>query len=128
MMDRQAAIDQLLDHYHNPRNRGVLAGASFEAEGINPGCGDVIHLYVRLDAEDRVTGLTFDGHGCTISQAAASMTTDIALGKTLDDLLEMDHETLFEVLGRDVVINRVKCATLALDALKQGGRTFRNGG
>jgi nitrogen fixation NifU-like protein len=125
MMDRQAAIDQILDHYHRPRNRRTIPDATFIAEGVNPGCGDVVKMFVRLSDAGRVADVSFDGQGCTISQAAASIMTEIAAGKTLDEIVEMDAETLVDTLGREVVTSRVRCATLPFDVLKEGIHQFR---
>jgi nitrogen fixation NifU-like protein len=127
-MDRQEAIDLILDHYHQPRNRRIMTDPTFSGEGINPGCGDVVRMFVRLDGDQRIADIAFDGQGCTISQAAASIMTEIALGKTLDEMIDMDHEALIDSLGRDIVINRVRCATLALDVLKEAGRKVHSGG
>ena len=127
MMERQEAIDLILDHYHHPRNRRAVDDATFSAEGINPGCGDVVRMFVRLDGGERVADVAFDGQGCTISQAAASIMTGLALGKTLGEIAEMDGETLVDALGHDVVISRIHCATLPLDVLKEGIHHYRDG-
>ena len=125
MMDRQEAIDQILDHYHHPRNRRALHTYSFSAEGVNPGCGDVVRMYVQLRGDGRIGDVSFEGEGCTISQAAASIMTEIALGRTFDEIAAMDADTLVDTLGREVVTSRVRCATLPLDALKNGIHQFR---
>ena len=127
MTDRQEAIDLILDHFHQPRNRRPMADATFSAEGINPGCGDVVRMFVRLDGDGRAADVSFDGQGCTISQAAASIMTELALGKTPDEVLGLDGEALVDALGRDIVVSRVRCATLPLDVLKEGVLTHRDG-
>jgi nitrogen fixation NifU-like protein len=124
-MDRQEAIDQILDHYHHPRNRGALAAHTASGEGVNPGCGDVVRMYVRIGDDGRIAAASFEGQGCTISQAAASIMTELALGKTFDEILAMDAEMMVEALGREVVLSRVRCATLPLDVLKQSIRDYR---
>ena len=124
-MDRQEAIDQILDHYHHPRNRGALSAPTARGEGINPGCGDVVQMYVRVGSDGRIAAASFEGQGCTISQASASLMTELALGKTLDEILALDDEALIEMLGREVVLSRVRCATLPLDVLKQGIHDYR---
>jgi nitrogen fixation NifU-like protein len=127
MMDRQESIDLILDHYHRPRNRRAMDGATFSAEGVNPGCGDVVRLSVRLSADERIADVAFDGQGCTISQAAASILTEMALGRSLDEIMGMDPEIMVDALGRDVVVSRARCATLPLDILKEGILTHRDG-
>lgn len=127
-MDRQEAIDQILDHYHHPRNRKALTSYSFSKEGINPGCGDVVRMYARLGQDGRVEDVSFEGQGCTISQAAASMMTEMVLGKTSDEIMAIDAEGLVDALGREIVLTRTRCATLPLDVLKAGIAEFLSQG
>lgn len=118
MLSRQDYIDNILDHYDHPRNKRSLEGADIEASGGNPGCGDIVVMYANLDADDRITDAGFQGDGCTISQAAASMLTEELVGKSLDDVRAMSFEDVMEDMGRDVVSTRTKCATLALTIMK----------
>src|SRR2546430_11680006 len=98
-MDRQEYIEILLDHYENPRNRRVIDGADIDYTGGNPGCGDIIHMYATVDDAQRITDVAFEGEGCTISQAAASIVTEMGQGKTIDGLEPMPSGTLVEELG-----------------------------
>lgn len=118
-MDRQTRIAYLTDHYRNPRHRGVLDPADVVMPGGNPGCGDIVTLYVRADG-DRVEELAFEGEGCTISQAAASILAQRINRKRpgFEEVREMSYESMIEVLGRDIVGSRPRCATLALGTLK----------
>ncbi len=125
MFDRQAFIDNLLDHYENPRHRGKLDDATVTMKGGNPGCGDIIEAYLKIDDGERITDVSFEGQGCTISQAAASILSEQIIGKTLDEVKNMDHTQFIEDLGREVVINRLKCATLALNTVKAAERKYR---
>ncbi len=124
-MDRQAQLEFLLDHYENPRNRGKLDHPDVHMSWGNPGCGDVITLYLKIDAEGRITAISFEGEGCTISQASASILTEELKGKTLSDAEAMDPSDLMELLGRDVVMTRPRCAMLALDTLKLALHEYR---
>jgi nitrogen fixation NifU-like protein len=124
MFDRQAFIDNLLDHYENPRHRGHMDDATVTIKGGNPGCGDIITVYLKLDEAERIQDVSFEGEGCTISQAAASILSEQIIGKTLEDIINMDHTQFVEDLGREVVINRLKCATLALNTVKAAERKF----
>jgi nitrogen fixation protein NifU and related proteins len=117
-MDRQSSIDLILDHYENPRNKGVIENASLDAQRINPGCGDVIHLTANLDDQGRITAIAFDGQGCTISQAAASIFTEYALGKLLSDVLAQGRDEMIALMGEQTVMQRINCVTLILEALK----------
>ncbi len=125
-MDRQEYIDNLLDHYENPRNRRAIEGAQIDYSGGNPGCGDIIHMYARIDGDDRIADVSFEGEGCTISQAAASIITEMTQGKTLNELEGMNYQTLVEELGSEVVAPRIKCAVLALGTLKAGAHEYQS--
>ncbi|MBI1743325.1 iron-sulfur cluster assembly scaffold protein [Candidatus Acetothermia bacterium] len=117
-MDRQEQIEFLLDHYENPRNKGKLENADAAMTWGNPGCGDIITMYANVGPDEKLTAVTFEGQGCTISQASASVLTEWIKGKTLADIESMGHEELIDLLGRDVVMTRTRCALLSLDALK----------
>jgi nitrogen fixation NifU-like protein len=121
-MDREDYVENLLDYYENPRNQGPLPDAQIHASGGNPGCGDLVTMYAKLDDDDRISELSFEGEGCTISQAAASILTELAQGKTLSEVEEMSYEDLIDVLGREVVSVRPRCATLGLSILKSAAR------
>jgi nitrogen fixation NifU-like protein len=126
-VDREAYVENLLDYYENPRNRGPLPDAQIQASGGNPGCGDLVTMYAKLDDSGHIASLSFEGEGCTISQAAASMLTELAQGKTLDEVEAMSYEELIEVLGREVVSVRPRCATLGLSILKSASRDYAAG-
>lgn len=117
-MDRQAQIEFLLDHYEHPRNRGVLQDPDVQMSWGNPGCGDVVTLYLKIDKTNRITEISFEGEGCTISQAAASILTENLKGKTLSEAEALSPHDVMELLGREVVLTRPRCAMLALDTLK----------
>ncbi len=127
MPDRQAVIEYLVDHYENPRNNGELHDADISMRGGNPGCGDVIDLYLKIDeATGTVQQISFTGDGCTISQASASVLMEMVEGKTLAAIDEMSYDHLIDALGREVVMNRPKCATLSLTTLKAALRKYRH--
>ncbi|HXV99831.1 MAG TPA: iron-sulfur cluster assembly scaffold protein [Anaerolineae bacterium] len=117
-MDRQQHIDKLLEHYDTPRHRGALPKADVILAGGNPSCGDTITIYLNVDDQDRVEQIQFEGEGCTISQASASILLDKVQGKTLAEIEAIDYNDLIEELGRDIVMTRVRCATLSLSTLK----------
>ena len=117
MLTRQEQMEFILDHYENPRHKGALENADAVVEGGNPGCGDIVKVYLKVSADDHVTA-TFEGEGCTISQASASFLMDEVNGKTLDEALAIDHEALMDNLGKEIVQQRTRCATLSLDTLR----------
>ena len=126
MFTRQDYIEFLLDHYQNPRHKGKLDDADVVRPGGNPGCGDVITVYLKVDPHtDKITGLTFEGEGCTISQASASVLLEMVEGQRLADIEAMSHDDLLDILGRDVVMSRPRCAMLSLDTLKSAAREYR---
>src|SRR5271165_1051449 len=127
MFDRQAFIDNILDHYEHPRHRGPLPEATVSLKGGNPGCGDVIEAHLKIDEtdNDRIIDVSFEGQGCTISQAAASILSEQIIGKTLAEVEALDHEAFIEDLGKEVVINRLRCATLALNTVKAADRKLK---
>src|SRR5512136_143412 len=116
MLTRQEQLEFILDHYDNPRHKGVLADAEAAVEGGNPGCGDIVKVYLKVN--DGHVIATFEGEGCTISQASASYLMDEVNGKTLEEALAIDHEALMENLGKEIVQQRTRCATLSLDTLR----------
>ena len=112
--------EMILDHYHTPRNKQLVDPANIDYEEDNPVCGDHIHLTIRTDNNDIVTHVGWDGEGCAISQASASMLYETLVGKSLDEIKEIDKEVLLEMLGITIGPVRLKCALLSLKVLKAG--------
>lgn len=123
-MNRQEAIEFLMDHYENPRNFGPLEEADVSLKGGNPGCADVITMYARFDNDGKIEEVHWDGEGCTISRAAASYVTEIVQGMTAEEIENLSFEDLIDELGRELVMTRPTCATLALGTLKKGVHEF----
>jgi nitrogen fixation NifU-like protein len=117
-MDDQLYREFILDHYKHPHNHGSLDHADMEAHDLNPLCGDELTFQLALDADGKVEQVAFDGHGCAISQASASMLSDELKGKTPQELLAMDHTTVLELLGIDISATRMKCAMLSVKVVK----------
>jgi nitrogen fixation NifU-like protein len=110
--------DQILDHYKRPHNFGRLDDFDLEFEDSNPFCGDEQHVFVKLDDDDRVAEISFEGQGCAISTAATSLLTDELTGKTRDELLTLPKEFVLELLGIEISATRLKCALLGLKVVK----------
>jgi nitrogen fixation protein NifU and related proteins len=109
--------ENILDHYRNPRNHGHLDAPSATAEGVNPLCGD--ELSVELEIEDGVVrDIRYNGRGCAISQAAASMISDVAKGKTVEEVAALGREDVLEELGIPLTPIRLKCALLSVNVLR----------
>src|SRR5215211_2010374 len=118
----------LLDHYEKPRHLGVLDDADVAIPGGNPGCGDVVTMYLKVaDDQEHIESAMYEGEGCTISMAASSMLLEDVLksGLTMDQVLELDYHEMIEQLGRQVVASRPKCATLGLGTLKAAIRKYQ---
>ncbi len=126
-VDRQAQIDFILDHYENPRHYGPLADVSATAKGVNPGCGDVVTVYLKADGDGRIAAITFEGEGCTISQAGTSIVTEMFTGKMVADVEATSAETILDLMGHEIAATRLKCATLGLNTTKEAVRRLRNG-
>jgi nitrogen fixation protein NifU and related proteins len=124
-VDRQAQIDFILDHYESPRHYGPLTDASVVQKGGNPGCGDVVTFYLKVDGDGRITGISFEGEGCTISQAACSIVTEMFTGKILADVEATSSDAILDMLGREIAGTRLKCATLGLNTTKEAVRKLR---
>ena len=110
--------ENILDHYKRPRNFGRLDEFDLDFEDTNPFCGDEQHVYLRLDGDDRVAEVAFEGKGCAISTAATSMLTEELEGMTRDELIQMPKETVLELLGIPISATRMKCALLGLKVVK----------
>jgi nitrogen fixation NifU-like protein len=112
--------ENILDHYRNPRNKGRLDDPTHTHEEHNPLCGDVIHIDLHVNDEDVIEEVRFEGEGCAISQASASMLTEMIQGKTLEEAKQVSKDDILEALGIDIGPVRLKCALLSLKVLKAG--------
>jgi nitrogen fixation NifU-like protein len=132
---RELYQEIILDHGKNPRNKGKCIGYSHDAQAHNPLCGDKVHIYLKLDKEKKVLDLSFEGEGCAISLASASILTETLKGKdfffvkkvtedflnmvknktkiTLNSLTENQVTTITSLSGVQEFPMRVKCATMA---------------
>jgi nitrogen fixation NifU-like protein len=112
--------ENILDHYRRPRNAGRLEHPTHSHEEHNPLCGDVIRLDLHVDENNVIDQVAFKGKGCAISQASASMLTEMIKGKTLDEAKAIGKEAILEALGIEIGPVRMKCALLSLKVLKAG--------
>ena len=111
--------ENILDHYKHPRNRGTLEQPDITYEDANPLCGD--HIRMDLHVKDgRIAEVRFSGHGCSISQAAASMLCERIEGQPVEEIKKLSRDDVLEMLGIELGPVRLKCALLALKTLKAG--------
>ncbi|HET9878579.1 MAG TPA: SUF system NifU family Fe-S cluster assembly protein [Candidatus Limnocylindria bacterium] len=119
--------DFILEHYREPHNKGVLDVHDLHAADANPTCGDELSMTIKLDtAHERVVDVAFDGRGCAISQASASILTDELRGRTVDELRAIEPAAVLEGIGVPIGPARLKCALLSWKVLQgavRGDRT-----
>ena len=110
--------DEILEHYRNPHNFGILESPTTAKEGANPLCGDRITLMLGINDAGTVEEVAFTGRGCAISQASASMLTDEIKGKPLTEIAQMGSQNVLDNLGIEISPARMKCAMLSLETLR----------
>ena len=145
---RELYQEVILDHSRHPRHFGVLHDATHMGEGHNPLCGDKVKIYLHVDANDKISEISFQGKGCAISQASASLMTEMLEGRTVGEAEELmggflhlvkgedagelkpdDRDRLDVMAGVSAFPMRVKCATLAWHTMKsalEGGVTAKS--
>jgi len=142
---RELYQEVILDHSRHPRHYGAMPAPSHKAEGYNPLCGDRVTVYLKLDGDGRVADIAFEGKGCAISQASASMMVDMLKGRSREDakklmegflhlvkgekapgLSQDDREALEVMGGISEFPMRVKCATLAWHTFKNAVEEGKN--
>jgi nitrogen fixation NifU-like protein len=111
--------DFILEHYRSPHNKGVLDPHDLHFADSNPTCGDEMSMTLRLDEpKANITDVAFDGRGCAISQASASILTDELRGRSLDEVRSMDPRKVLDDLGVPIGPARLKCALLSYKVLQ----------
>jgi nitrogen fixation NifU-like protein len=111
--------ENILEHYRHPRNQGTLEHPDITYEDANPLCGDKIRMDLNV-RDGVIEQVRFSGHGCSISQAAASMLSERIEGKPLEEVRKLTRDDVLEMLGIELGPVRLKCALLALKTLKAG--------
>lgn len=118
--------EEILDHYQSSPHRGQLEKAEASFEDDNPFCGDRVRMDVHVDDGQSIGAVRFDGHGCVISQATASMLCEHAVGKSLDEVCQWDKDEVLDLLGISLTPVRLKCALLSLKVLQAAIRQYRD--
>lgn len=119
--------DNILDHYKYPVNFKKVEGADLEYGDKNPVCGDDITIYIRLDDNQKVIEVGFQGTGCAISTASASMLTELIEDMTLDEMKKLTNDDITEMLGIPLTPVRLKCAILPLKVLEGAIHKYEGG-
>ena len=117
----------LVEHFESPRYKGALEDADVVVPGGSPDCGGSVTVYLKGDGNGRVEALSWTGQGDTISMGATSIVVDSILSKDLgmDEILEEDYEGLIDSIGRDIIGNRTRHATLGLSTIKAAVRQYQ---
>jgi nitrogen fixation NifU-like protein len=114
--------ENILEHYKRPHNWSPpapeLERVDLQFHDLNPLCGDELTVKLAVAPDGRIDGVRFEGHGCAISQAAASMASDEVKGMQVSDLMRLDRNFVLDLLGIDISAQRLKCALLSLKVLK----------
>lgn len=118
--------DIILDYYRNPRNYGSITDAEIKAKDFNPLCGDEIEINIKVNGS-AIKDIKFCGKGCAISQAAASMLTEMVMGKKLEDITKLGKQDVLDTLSIPISAVRLKCALLSLKVLKMGVYAYIGG-
>jgi nitrogen fixation NifU-like protein len=114
--------ENILDHYKRPHNWSPpapeLERVDLQYHDLNPLCGDELTVKLAVGEDGRIDDVRFEGHGCAISQAAASMASDEVKGMAVSELMRLDRKFVLDLLGIDISAQRMKCALLSLKVLK----------
>jgi nitrogen fixation NifU-like protein len=110
--------DYILEHYKTPHHFGSLEQHDLEAHDVNPLCGDELKVQLAVDENGVITDIAFEGTGCAISQASASIASDEYIGMKVDEVTKLDHAWIQDLLGIEISPTRKKCAQLNLKVMR----------
>lgn len=110
--------DYILEHYKEPHNFGTLDAPDMQAHDVNPLCGDELQVQLKVDEQGVITEIAFDGKGCAISQASASIASEEYIGMKVEEVAKLDAEWIEDLLGIDISPTRQKCAQLNLKVMR----------
>lgn len=113
----------ILDHYHHPRNYGTITRFNASTSLENISCGDTLQMRILIE-NNTIEAIAFEGSGCAISVASASLLTEKAKGQNITDVLSFTQQTMFDLLGMEVGLGRIKCVLLPLQTLHKTLHSF----
>lgn len=130
ILNRESRIALLVEHFESPRHKGALEGADVVVPGGSPECGGSVTVYLKGNGNGRVEALSWTGQGDTISMGGTSIVVDRILNEKLSmaEILEEDYEELIDSIGRDIIRNRTRHATLGLSTIKAAVRQYQKAG
>ena len=128
-LDRKSRVALLVEHFESPRYNGTLEDADVVVPGGSPECGGSVTIYLKGDGNGEVEALTWTGQGDTISMGSTSIVVDRILNEnlTMNEILDKDYEELIDSIGRDIIGNRTRHATLGLSTIKAAVRAYKKG-
>ena len=118
-MDEELYKENILDHYKNPRNYGEIENPDISYFDTNPLCGDELQLQIKVK-DGKAEDVKFKGKGCSISQASASILTEMIQGKDMEEIKKIGKKEILDAVGLQLGPSRIKCALLSLKVLKAG--------
>ena len=129
-LDRESRIALLVEHFESPRHKGALENADVVVPGGSPECGGSVTIYLKGDGNGEVGSLTWTGQGDTLSMGSTSIVVDRILNEklTMDEILAEDYGEHIDSIGRDIIRNRTRHATLGLSTIKAAIRQYRKSG
>lgn len=126
-LDRESRIALLVEHFESPRHKGALESADVVVPGGSPECGGSVTIYLKGDGNGEVGSLTWTGQGDTLSMGSTSIVVDRILNEnlTMDEILAEDYGEHIDSIGRDIIRNRTRHATLGLSTIKAAVRAYK---
>ena len=117
--------EKVMDHFANPRNCGIIENASGEGTVGNPTCGDLMTIYIDVDDNDIIQDMKFETFGCGAAIATSSMITELAIGMSVDDALQISRNDVADALDGLPPI-KMHCSNLAADALAEAIKDYKS--
>lgn len=122
--EQQIYMEQLMDNYKNPKNKGKIKDYSFFRYQKNPSCGDAFTIYVKVQ-NDKINEVKYEGEGCAISTASMSLLSQHLIGMKLKDAKKLNDKDIFELLGVKISPGRINCATISVNAFQKAVESYK---
>ncbi len=117
-------LEQLKENYLKPHNLGILKDYDFRTKFKNPSCGDSFELFVKLDENNKIKNVKYNGSGCAISTASMSLLSQKIIGMDIKEAKSLTPEDIYELIGIKISPNRINCAMLSLNILEKGIKEY----
>ena len=115
--------EKIMDHYKNPRNRGIMEDATVSMDATNPVCGDCTNIQLKIK-DDVIEDIKFESMGCAVSVASASIMTDYVKGKNIEEAKKLTKAELLDMLEAQLTPAKLDCATMSVDALGRAIKSY----